>query len=366
VAALALTVVAQWEVWAGGELDGSRSVRHTAVAAVCVAACTGAVAARRAAPTRAALVAAVAVVLAALTGTAVDVVAVVLAQLVLVYSVAEARAPGVAVPVAAATAASSIPVAQDASDVAFFAALCTAALAAGVVVRRQRRLADALATTNASLASERELTRRLAADAERGRIARDMHDVLAHSLGIVVVQAEAADDALDRDHDAVSAALQAIAGTARQSLGELRRLLAGLRSDEMAAASLADLSSLVDVYRSAGLRIELRQEPTRPVIDPAVDATAYLITREALTNVLRHADGAPTVVEVTRDDSMLVVEVRDHGPGRRGSADGLRDGHGVLGMRERAALVDGDLECGEVEGGGFRVRARLPLSRATT
>jgi len=363
VLAVTLTAVGQWELWAGGEVPDGQPLRHRAVAAVCVATCTAAVAARRSRPVQATLVAAAAVVLAALTVTAVDLVAVVLAQLVLVYSSAMLRDLRIGLLAAAATAASSIPAAQDAGDVAFFGALCVAALVAGTIVRRQRLLATQLAAANALLGEERSLTRQLATEAERGRIARDMHDVLAHSLGVVVVQAEAAQDAFDRDPAVVRAALDAIAGTSRESLTEVRRVLGGLRTPTPGPPSLEGLPSLLDAYRSAGVDVELRVTGRPVTVDAEVGATAYLIAREALTNVLRHAAGAPAVLEISYDDDELAVEVRDRGPGLDGSRrDSEHTGHGLLGIRERAARVRGRVECGDATGGGFRVLATLPTN----
>jgi signal transduction histidine kinase len=190
-----------------------------------------------------------------------------------------------------------------------------------------------------------------------------MHDVLAHSLGVIVVQAEAADDALGRDPGAVHGGLQAISSTARQSLAEVRQVLGNLRSGASGAPSLDDLPALLDAYRSAGLDVEFRVTG-RPVdVAPEVGATAYLIAREALTNVLRHAAGAPAVLEIRYAEDSIAVEVRDRGPGRAGSEhgdEGAAVGHGLLGIRERAALVSGEVECGDATDGGFRVLARLP------
>jgi signal transduction histidine kinase len=192
-----------------------------------------------------------------------------------------------------------------------------------------------------------------------------MHDVLAHSLGVVVVQAEAAQDALDRDPAAARASLEAIAGTSRESLTEVRRVLGGLRAPTAGAPSLEGVPSLLDAYRSAGVDVELRVTGRPVAVDPEVDATAYLIAREALTNVLRHADGAPAVLAISYDERELAVEVCDRGPGPAGKRDGAEDtGHGLLGIRERAARVRGHVECGEAAGGGFRVRATLPLTGA--
>jgi signal transduction histidine kinase len=190
-----------------------------------------------------------------------------------------------------------------------------------------------------------------------------MHDVLAHSLGVVVVQAEAAQDALDRDPAVVRAALDAIAGTSRESLTEVRRVLGGLRTPTAGPPSLEGLPSLLDAYRSAGVDVELRVTGRPVTVDAEVGATAYLIAREALTNVLRHAAGAPAVLEISYDDDELAVEVRDRGPGLDGSRrDSEHTGHGLLGIRERAARVRGRVECGDATGGGFRVLATLPTN----
>jgi len=144
---------------------------------------------------------------------------------------------------------------------------------------------------------------------------------------------------------------------------EVRRVLGGLRTPTAGPPSLEGLPSLLDAYRSAGVDVELRVTGRPVTVDAEVGATAYLIAREALTNVLRHAAGAPAVLEISYDDDELAVEVRDRGPGLDGSRrDSEHTGHGLLGIRERAARVRGRVECGDATGGGFRVLATLPTN----
>ena len=223
-----------------------------------------------------------------------------------------------------------------------------------------------------------ELARQAVAD-ERARIARELHDVVAHHVSVMVIQAGAAQATLrpgDPGAEAAGQSLEAIRQTGREALAELRRMLGLLRADvaldptetEPADADLApqpglsDLGALVDRMTEAGLIVDFEAgDPRR--IPPGVDLSAYRVIQEALTNVLRHAGaGAHARVSVAYDPVALTLEVVDDGAGRRTTTEHAGVGHGLVGMRERVALFSGTLEAGPLPEGGFRVRARFPLA----
>lgn len=238
--------------------------------------------------------------------------------------------------------------------------------AAGDVVRARLERADrALSVAHTLVAEQEEVTAAALAD-ERARIARELHDIIAHSVSVMGVQAGAARALMDSDSEAARDALRAIEATARSSVGELRRLLAVLRTDDTATDSrapqpgLAQLASLVDQVRAAGLPVDVTTTGVVDGLPPGVDLAAYRIVQEALTNALKHA-GTPTAVEVIRQHGHVHVEVRNTGParprnGRRGSA-----GHGLIGMRERVQLYGGTFDARPSPDGGFVVRAALPV-----
>ena len=213
-----------------------------------------------------------------------------------------------------------------------------------------------------------ELQRRLEAEAdqaaaeERARIARDMHDVVAHHVSMVVVQAEAGAAIGD---DAAAARFDAIAATGRDALVDLRRILGVLRDDQPAATApqpgLDRIEALVAEVRDAGLPVDLRIEGERTVVPPGVDLSAYRIVQEALTNVARHAGGAPAVVTIRYGRSTVDVEVVDQGPGTAGDHGGDSPGRGLLGIRERVAMCGGTMRSGQQPDGGFAVSAELPI-----
>ncbi|MBB4943450.1 signal transduction histidine kinase [Streptosporangium album] len=203
---------------------------------------------------------------------------------------------------------------------------------------------------------------------ERARIARELHDVVAHHISMVAVQAETARLAVPGMPAAGAERLSAIGDTARAALTEMRRLLGVLREDAGSDAKdrrpqpglrLAELNELLDEARDAsgtGTRLILRGPPV--TLDPGVELAAYRIVQEALTNARRHARGAAVDVELHYTDDALRLLIRDNGPGP--SAAASAEGHGLSGMRERAAAVGGELRTGPAIGGGFLVEARLP------
>jgi signal transduction histidine kinase len=201
--------------------------------------------------------------------------------------------------------------------------------------------------------------RRIAAQ-ERERIARELHDVLAHTVSVIVVQAAAAEDIFDRRPDLARTALGTIGSAARSTLAELRVLLQSVSADTDAGPQpgLAQLDTLTDSLRSTGLRVELRRDDT--TLPAAVDMSAYRIVQESLTNTLRHSHAHLAHVSVRCVDGSVRLEIRDDGPARAaGRVDGTR--RGIVGMRERARLLGGTLDAGPTAEGGFRVRADLPL-----
>jgi len=198
---------------------------------------------------------------------------------------------------------------------------------------------------------------------ERGRIARELHDVVAHNVSMMVVQAGAADRVLEGDQPDVRRALAAIAGTGRETVDEMRLLLGVVRSDEGDGLSpqpgLADLDQLVSNVRSAGLHVDLRVEGERSPLSPGVDLSAYRIVQEALTNVLKHTETARVEVTVRYANDAVQVEVCDDGRPREPTAGG---GNGLIGMRERVAMLGGEFRAGARRDGGFAVFARLPIA----
>jgi len=182
-------------------------------------------------------------------------------------------------------------------------------------------------------------------------------------VSMMVVQAGAAARVLHGDQPDVRNALDVIAAAGRETVDEMRTLLGVLRSDDGAATlkpqpGLADLEHLVDGVREAGLSVTLRIEGTPRPLPPALDLSAFRIVQEALTNSLKHAGPARAEVVVCYENDLVTLEIADTG---RGPRDGRGTGHGLVGMRERAALFGGELEAAQADGGGFTVRARLPL-----
>ncbi len=216
-----------------------------------------------------------------------------------------------------------------------------------------------------------------AADAERSRIARELHDVIAHNVSVIVVQAAAAGRIIDDDPGQAKASLATIEATGREALSEMRRLLGVLRAGEPSPSgpqpSLERLPALVAEMRASGLPVELAVEGDPRDLPPGVDLSAYRVIQEALTNALRHAGRTSTRVVVRYGRDAIDVEVVDEGRADGRMAGPARDvagggiaatGHGLAGMRERVALVRGELEAGPRPEGGFRVRARLPVDAA--
>jgi signal transduction histidine kinase len=197
---------------------------------------------------------------------------------------------------------------------------------------------------------------------ERTRIARDLHDILAHAMSVITVQAGVGAHLLERDPEQARKALEVIEQTGRGALGEMRRLLRVLRADDLPTEpqpGLASLDRLAAQATAAGVPVELQVEgPARP-LPAGLEVSAYRIAQEALTNTIKHAGPARAEVRIVYGPDALTVVVADDGRGA-GFEPGP-GGHGIAGMRERVTVYDGDLDAGPHPGGGFRVRARLPL-----
>ncbi|MBD3924378.1 sensor histidine kinase [Nocardioides cavernae] len=241
-------------------------------------------------------------------------------------------------------------------------AIVTAAWALGWAAQsRERYVASLVARAEqAERMAEREVE--LAARDERSRIAREMHDVVAHGLSVIVVQADGARYAAAKDPDVAVGTLETISATGREALTEMRRLLGLLREGDTGVTpqpGLGDVRHLVDEARAAGMRVAADLPEPAPDVPDGVGLAAYRIVQEALTNVRKHAGPDATVDVRVAVDRGVAVDVRDDGRGAAARADGR--GLGLVGMRERASVHGGTLEAGPAPGGGFAVSARLPL-----
>lgn len=248
------------------------------------------------------------------------------------------------------------------NDTAWSLAAIVPAVAAGRIVGSQRELAAALAERNAELESERERLAEAARAEERARIARELHDVVAHSVSVMVVQAGAARTVRDTDVARAAASFRLVRATGAEALTEMDWLVGVLdsgasRADEQ--PGVARVQALVDRAREAGLPVTFREEGERRPLDAERDVAAYRVVQQALTNVLKHAHGAPTAVSLQWSTAELVVDVVDGG-GVVGAIGG--SGHGIAGMRERLEVLGGALDAGARAAGGFAVHARLPLA----
>ncbi|MFD9033197.1 sensor histidine kinase [Streptomyces sp. NPDC059567] len=246
----------------------------------------------------------------------------------------------------------------------------------GDSLRTRRAYFAQLEERASRLEQEREAQAKVAVAAERARIARELHDVVAHNVSVMVVQADGAAYVLDASPETAKQALETISSTGRQALAEMRRLLGILRTGEHKEAGeyvpqpdVQQIEDLVEQVRGAGLTVDFRIEGTPRPLPSGVELTAYRIVQEALTNTRKH--GGPDVgasVRLVYFDDGLGLLVEDDGRGAThemyedGGADGR--GHGLIGMRERVGMVGGTLDAGPRPGGGFRISALLPLKPA--
>ncbi|KUJ33867.1 sensor histidine kinase [Streptomyces sp. NPDC093228] len=246
----------------------------------------------------------------------------------------------------------------------------------GDSLRTRRAYLAQLEERAARLEKEREAQSKVAVAAERARIARELHDVVAHNVSVMVVQADGAAYVLDTAPDQAKKALETISGTGRQALAEMRRLLGVLRTGEHKEAGeyvpqpdVEQIDELVEQCRNSGLPVDFKVEGTPRQLPSGVELTAYRIVQEALTNTRKHGGpNAGASVRLVYFDDGLGLLVEDDGKGaphelyEEGGADG--QGHGLIGMRERVGMVGGTLDAGPRPGGGFRISVLLPLKPA--
>jgi signal transduction histidine kinase len=238
-----------------------------------------------------------------------------------------------------------------------------AAIGIGRGLRERQALVELLRERSARLERDRERDMADAALEERARIARELHDVIAHAVSLMVVQASAERRLLGADQRRTADTLETIESSGREALGELRRLLGVLRAhgrERLAPQPGLDaLPELLDEGRRGGheVRFEVEGDPVR--LPTGLDLTAYRIVQEGLTNARKHAPGAAVDVKLRWRPGELEIEVTDDGPGPRSNANGT--GHGLIGMRERASLYGGSIRTEPAAAGGFRVFARLPI-----
>ncbi|MEV7276746.1 sensor histidine kinase [Streptomyces sp. NPDC093111] len=311
------------------------------------------------------------------------------AMLVIIYTVAAHDGPRWASRLALAGGLSAATLSQlrwplehssSSAATVFFTIIMTVPFALAWVLGdslRTRRAYFAQLEERASrLEKEREAQAKVAVAAERARIARELHDVVAHNVSVMVVQADGAAYVMDSSPETAKQALETIAGTGRQALAEMRRLLGILRTGEHQEAGeyvpqpdVQQIEDLVEQVRGAGLAVDFKIEGTPRPLPSGVELTAYRIVQEALTNSRKH--GGPDVgasVRLVYFDDGLGLLVEDDGRGapqemyEDGGADGR--GHGLIGMRERVGMVGGTLDAGPRPGGGFRISALLPLKPA--
>jgi signal transduction histidine kinase len=256
------------------------------------------------------------------------------------------------------------------SDVAASWSLFAAVpFAAGRAIGSRVALSAELRADARRLEREQEERARRAAADERNRIARELHDVVAHSVSVMVIQTQAARRVAKSDREAAGAALRTVQACGRDALTEMRRMIGVLRHGdaELAGATapaISQLGALVARARAAGLPVELRIEGEPRDLSPGLELVAFRIVQEALTNAIKHAGPARARVAVAFAPEALELEISDTG---RGPASALGEastpavGHGLVGMRERVNLYGGELQTGRARGGGFRVWARVPL-----
>ena len=247
----------------------------------------------------------------------------------------------------------------------FLGVTVLASLMMAVEVAERRRAERAERRAEAELIRT-ELAAANAADLERRRIAQETHDIVGHALNVMLLQAGAARRVLDDDVDRSRQLLESLESVGRHAFTDLDVAL-GLADDTpegVANLGLSSVPDLVDVMRRAGMSVDLvvdGDEARTP--STLVDWSAYRIIQEALTNVTKHASGAHTTVEVRHEPDAVVISVGDDGAGLRGRGASPGSGRGLIGMRERVAVLGGDIEIGPNGGAGFRVRARLPVAK---
>jgi signal transduction histidine kinase len=239
------------------------------------------------------------------------------------------------------------------------------AWAAGLALRVRSEQAEAAETRAAQAEREREAAARVAVAEERARIARELHDIVAHAVSVMVLQIGAVRHKLPQTQEEDKDALRSVERAGRTALAEMRRLLGAMRHDGQAAElspqpGLESLDSLLAEVDRAGLPVRLHADGDPFPLSRAVDLSAFRIIQEGLTNALKHSGASRADVSIRYGSDELWIEIRDDGRGS-GSSDGL--GHGLVGIRERVKIYGGEMTAGAANGGGFVLSARLPVDR---
>jgi signal transduction histidine kinase len=366
VAAVVLTAAAQIDTWFG-VAPGPK-----AVVVPCTLIIPATVAWRSRAPLAAVTVAMVAIVVQSLAASPPQALWAIVAVVLLTYSAGAESDRGAAIgALAIAVVGMAINESQAADESAagylFVALITILPWAAGRAVHARQRGVNTLIERTETLEREREESARAAVAEERARIARELHDMVAHAVSIMVVKAEAADAVLARRPDQAHDQLQAVMRTGREALAEMTRLLGILRgSDDPVELApqpgIGRLPELIADVENAGLAVDFATAGAPRAIPPGVDLAAFRIVQEALTNTRKHAgEGATARVKLSYGDRALTIDVEDDGSA---VANGYGGGHGLIGMRERVALYGGRLDAGPRASGGFAVKAVLPLEAA--
>ena len=255
----------------------------------------------------------------------------------------------------------------DTGDLAYFLSVSLLPWGVGLVTRLRQDHVTALTAENARLEREQLEAARRAVIEERSRIARELHDVVSHAISVTVLQARGARRVLGHDPEQVRDSLTAIEQTNTAALSDMRRLLAVLRDTEDDGSghghepqpSLQRLDELVEQVRASGVPVELSVTGQPGDLPPGVDLSAYRIVQESLTNVIKHAGGGAASVSLEYRPDELLVSIRDSG---RGAVSDEPPGHGLIGIRERVAVIGGDVQVGPSAEGGYAVTVRLPYS----
>jgi signal transduction histidine kinase len=253
------------------------------------------------------------------------------------------------------------------SGLLFYSSIVLPPYLAGVAIARRRRRETALERHAAALDADREQATAAAVAGERARIARELHDVVAHGVSTIVVQAQGGGRMVRVEPGEAEAAFAAIERTGQQALTEMRRLLGMLRAADEGAAlapqpGVERLGQLIEGVREAGLPVDLQVRGAVTALPPGVDVSAYRIVQEALTNTIKHAGAAHARVQLRYEPGAIELEIRDNGAGNEPRDQ--NGGHGLIGMRERVSIYGGRLEAGSPSSGGYRIWARLPFEAA--
>jgi signal transduction histidine kinase len=364
--AAGLVVLAQVELWATSAISGPKGLTLPLTTLI-----AGSVAVRRRWPFAVAVFAMVAFTVMLVVGGQQTSVAIGVAWICAVYGLAvwtDTRRfiAGCGVLVSSSILAQLRPEGKASDAVTFIVVPGLAMLIARRAIRDRQLLAESLAARAELLERDQELRAHQAVAEERARIARELHDLVAHNVSVMVVQAGVERHALGEEQASARAAFAAIEQAGRQALAEARRLLGMLRrkgdSEELEPQpSIDQIDVLIEQVERAGLPVKLDIAGERVPLPAGVDLCAYRIVQEGLTNALKHAGPARAEVLLRYAPRALDIEVRDDGRGTP-EANGDGAGHGLIGMRERVALYGGELETGPRTGGGFQIHAHLPLA----